>query len=485
MPDRISKALPVLGLGLGLSLFVVLAYLRPGYFTSPSYLGALILLECLVVSLWLYRRIFFPIVILTFLFAGTNLPLGGIWTSARWFFLAAGALVGSFIMLKEHRHHFGLFHVLAAFAALAGLVSAVVSKYPGFALLKAVSLVLLFLYASTGARLAVLGRENNFFNGLLLGSEVFVGVLAAFYLVGIEAMGNPNSLGAVMGVVAAPLLLWGSMLEEKPMVHLRRQVLFVVAMYLTFHSQSRSGLAAALLSCGLLCFALRRYKLLGHGIVVILILVTASAIFDPVAFSKTVSMLTERVVYKDKDPTLGLFESRQTPWQSAVDSIHKHFWLGSGFGTTDKGQDASRYLNQSYGHFSSNESLTTENGSSYLTIITWVGVLGVAPFLVLLLALVGNVLRTLWWMRKTGNPSHPAVPLAIIMVAGLIHAGFEDWLFAVGYYLCVFYWSLAFPLADLAPSVSFFGWAVRWRSAPVQRGRWLTPLPANDASLHQ
>jgi hypothetical protein len=28
---------------------------------------------------------------------------------------------------------------------------------------------------------------------------------------------------------------------------------------------------------------------------------------------------------------------------------------------------------------------------------------------------------------------------------------FEDWLFAPGYYLCVFFWSLAFVLVDVAP----------------------------------
>jgi hypothetical protein len=39
----------------------------------------------------------------------------------------------------------------------------------------------------------------------------------------------------------------------------------------------------------------------------------------------------------------------------------------------------------------------------------------------------------------------------MVMIAGLIHAGFEDWLFAVGYYLCVFFWSLAFVLIDVLP----------------------------------
>jgi hypothetical protein len=37
------------------------------------------------------------------------------------------------------------------------------------------------------------------------------------------------------------------------------------------------------------------------------------------------------------------------------------------------------------------------------------------------------------------------------MAAGLVHAGFEDWLFAVGYYLCVFFWTLAFMFVDVLP----------------------------------
>jgi hypothetical protein len=39
----------------------------------------------------------------------------------------------------------------------------------------------------------------------------------------------------------------------------------------------------------------------------------------------------------------------------------------------------------------------------------------------------------------------------MVIFAGLIHAAFEDWLFAPGYYLCVFFWSVAFVLIDFAP----------------------------------
>jgi hypothetical protein len=55
-------------------------------------------------------------------------------------------------------------------------------------------------------------------------------------------------------------------------------------------------------------------------------------------------------------------------------------------------------------------------------------------------------------LKRTKDPFSPAVPIALVMVAGLIHAGFEDWMFAVGYYLCVFFWSLAFVLIDVHPA---------------------------------
>ena len=124
--------------------------------------------------------------------------------------------------------------------------------------------------------------------------------------------------------------------------------------------------------------------------------------------------------------------------------------------------------------FSSHSNVTTENGSSYLSILSGVGILGVLPFSLLLLLLLGKVLRTFSWLVKTGNPCHPAVPLALVMVAGLLHAGFEDWLFASGNYLCVWFWSLAFIFADVAPS-SAPRVALAWRSSVAQRGLRVAP----------
>ena len=76
------------------------------------------------------------------------------------------------------------------------------------------------------------------------------------------------------------------------------------------------------------------------------------------------------------------------------------------------------------------------------------------PFYALALIVAGRTSQVLIWLKRTKDPFSPAVPIALVMVSGLIHAGFEDWLFAVGYYLCIFFWSLAFVLIDVLPAAS-------------------------------
>ncbi len=466
MTERIPRVAYLAAAGLGVLVLLLAALRRPGYFTTDVYLGGLVLLELLAAAIWMYRKVFFPLVLVAFLFAGVDLPVGAFWTQARWLFLILGAVVGSLQMLKERSHSYGLFHFAATFAVLASLISAAVSQYPSVALLKALSFGLLFLYAATGARLAVAGRESRFFTGLLTGFELFVGVNAAFYAVGIEAMGNPNSLGAAMGVAAAPILLWGALLDEPRWVHHRRWLLYGICMYLTFYSHSRAGMGAALISSGLLCIALRKYKMVASGAAIIVILIAAGAILRPEAMSRAASSFTTSVVFKNSGEG-GLLASRETPWKAALDSINNHFWFGTGLGTTE---NPAGPIGKA-GMFSSNTDTTTENGSSYLAILAGAGMIGAFPFLILLLLLVGRIGRTVSWMLSTGNPCHPAVPLAVVVLAGLIHAGFEDWLFAPGYYLCVFYWSLAFVFVDMAPSsVPSIVSAMRFRVVPQGLG---------------
>jgi len=94
----------------------------------------------------------------------------------------------------------------------------------------------------------------------------------------------------------------------------------------------------------------------------------------------------------------------------------------------------------------------------------------VLPFFLLVILLMGKIVRTRRWMLRTGNPYHPAVPLAMVLLAGIVHAGLENWLFAPGYYVCVFFWSMAFLFVDLVPSRAVAAPApvVGWPQKPIQ-----------------
>jgi len=450
MTERIPRSVFVAAGLLTVSALAYAAYSRPWYFTSQTYIAGLIFLEFLLAAIWMYRRVFFPVVLITFLLAGLNLPVGRGWTSARWLVLGAGALVGLLLMLKDHRRDFGFFHLVAFFAILTSVVSAAVSQYPNVALLKVLSLLLLFVYAATGARIAAVGRESRFFGGLLTGCEIFVCAAAAFYLLGVQAMGNPNSLGAAMALVA-PILLWGVLQGGNPLPYRRRVLLYAICIYLAFMSQARAGIAAALVASAVLCVAARKYKLLFEGTTVLVILVAAAALVRPHA----ITSLTSSVVYKNGPREI--LASRISPWQSAIDNIRDHPWFGMGLGTTTSGGEAE---DQQIG-VASTGSVTAEHGSSYLAILAGVGVVGAIPALTLLILLSTKIVRVLWALHKFGSVTHPAIVLALVMIAGIVHAAFEDWMFAPGNYLCVFFWSLAFVFNDLVvPSPR---WAVGWR----------------------
>jgi len=456
MFERIPKSVLVGVVLVAVFLALYAAYTRPWYFTDYTYLGGILFLEILAVAIWMYRRVFFGFVLLSFLLAGLNLPVGRGWAAARWPVLGVGAFVGVLMVLKHRGYHFGFFHLAAFFAVLAGLISASVSLNPDVARLKVLSLLLLFVYAATGARVAVPARETKFFHALLTGCEIFVGANAAFYALGIEAMGNPNSLGAVMGM-GAPILLWGALLGGN--AYRRRLLLYGICIFLAFVSHARAGIGAAFVSSAVLCLAMHRYKLMIQGTTLLIIALAAVSLFN----SGFIASLTSSVVYKNN--SYGILDSRVSPWQSAIDNIRDHPWFGMGLGTTA----ASGGPEQEQGTFVSSGVVTAENGSSYLSIVAGVGILGTIPFAALLLLLISKIVRTVLFVHKSGAIASPAFVLAGVMIAGILHAIFEDWMFAPGNYLCVFYWSLAFIFIDVAPQGRLLGQTVPWTSTPGHR----------------
>jgi len=431
------------------SLFALyLIYSHLDYFRDVSFLGGILLLEIMVGCLWKYNRRFFPLLMIIFLLASMNVPIQGAATAGRWIVLAAGAAVGLIAWIKNPRKRFTAFHLVALSCVGTAFVSATVSPFPQMAMLKALSLLLLFVYGCGGARLALLGREDRFFAGLLWGCEIAVYGTAVLYLgLGLSVWGNPNSLGAAMSIGTFPILLWGWLTSDTGVVRWRRAGALLLCTYLVFFSLARAGMVAVILVTLVFCFGLRQYKPLLKVAGLSFCLIAAIGMVSPTAVLQSSENLKDAVLYKGHKEE-GLLGSRRAPWDKSVATIKEHPLFGTGYGTSPTGEDTSF----NFGKFASSAATSREHGSSYMTIAEWVGLLGVLPF-VMLMGLTGlNVGRVCAWMRKTANPYHCSVPLAMVLLAGFVHAGFEDWLFAVGSYPCVYFWAFAFMLADFVPS---------------------------------
>ncbi len=437
-------------------LLLILVERRPGYFTNTTYLGAIVALQIVLVGLSHFEAVFFPLLMGTFLWAGSMLPYNGTGMSLRWLFLGAGALGGFIIWIKTRRaRHFGPFHLVAFFCVVSALVSAMVSEVPRTAVLKVLSLFLLFLYASGGARVAIAGRENKFLNLLVPACELLVYAAAACYFgLGFSVFGNPNSLGAIIGIVAVPIVLWGALAAETPGLKRRRFFALVLCGGLLYSANSRASILSAVAVVLVITVALRQQRLLLQFAFVSVFFLTLMAAVNPTHLDELVSSLTGRVIYKEAGTHSGVFGSRLSPWNDTISVVKRHPWFGSGFGTSELG-DLRPDSNESSVY--TIEGTNREHGDSYLALAEYMGLLGSLPFFVLLLMVVRVVLRACVWIRKTGNPYHPCIPFVLVAIAGLVHACFEDWMFAVGSYLCVFFWVSVFILMDLFPGVETQG----------------------------
>lgn len=451
MKDRVQLILFPLGMMALLLLFFIVER-RPGLFANVTILGAILALEIVLACLWRFKEVFFPVTMGCFVLAGTGLPFSAESFTLRWLFLAVGALAGFILWMGSNRQqHFGPFHLIALLCVLSALASASTSNVPVTALLKVGSLFLLFLYSSTGGRIALAGREKSFVRGLVLTCEILVFVVSISYFAGYNIFGNPNNLGAIVGVVATPILLWAALIAENRSERQRRYTALMLCGVLLYLTVCRAAIVADGALVVALTVALRRPRLLVRAAFVGALFLETMAVANPSHMSEFMNSLSGRLIYKaDARGTPGLLGSRETPWDNTISAVKQHPWFGTGFGTSDLGDNGLVGMRSS---IYTAEGSNREHGSSYLALAEYMGLLGILPFLLLLLLLVRAAARVYTWMRRTASPNHYAVPFAMVVVAGLVHATFEDWLLAVGSYLCVFFWVSAFLLVDLASEV--------------------------------
>ncbi len=438
------------GIALGSCLALYLAYSNLQYFSDITVLGGILAMEVIIAGLWNYGQRFFTLLMITFVWAGLHVPLQGAGTIGRWIVLAAGALVGCVVWIRAPHRPFQSIHLIAFFCVCAAIVSATVSSFTQTACLKALSLGLLFLYCAGGARMAILGREDRFVRGAVWGCEIAVYVTAVCYFgLGRSIWGNPNSLGAAMSIGVFPILLWAWLTSDRPVVKVRRLIALLVCAYLIRFSLARAGMASVILVSVLLCVCLHRYKLLVKMVALGLFVFAVIGMWAPETLSKELGDLKDDVLYKGHKEE-GVMGSRRTPWEKSIASIKEHPLFGTGYGTSPTGESPGLNI----GNVSTSAATEREHGSSYITIAEWVGLFGVLPFVALLAMTAANVWKVCVWMNRTADPSHYSVPFAMVVISGLCHATFEDWLFAVGSYLCVYFWVFAFLLADLVPATA-------------------------------
>jgi uncharacterized membrane protein YhaH (DUF805 family) len=436
------------------------AVLRPGLLTDTQLLAALIGLQGLLFCVWDYRHRMFPVLMIVFVLSGTAAPFRSIWIVGRWAVLGVSAAAGVATYARDRTQHFRPFHLVALFCVIGAVASGMVSSYPSLALAKSLSLFLLFLYGSTGVRAAIRGMERQFFSGLLTVVEVMVCFTVISYALGYQFWGNPNSLGAVVGVAMIPLLLWGLVTAEGASQRRRRGFILCLAFAMLFFSLARAAIFGSAAACVALLIASRNYRLLVRGIAVAGVIAVVILTVRPRLSDERAGSVASLLLYKGKQ-NAGILGSRQSPWAQTMEVIQTNPWFGSGFGTSITAQEENNEITHSYSSRASRE-----HGDSYLAITEWVGLAGVIPFAALVLLVAINAARVMAEVRRSHDLYRTGIPVALMMIAGLVHAGFEDWLFAVGYYLCVFFWTMAFLLVDFVPQ------AVRSRFPSIPRHKF-------------
>jgi O-antigen ligase len=304
---------------------------------------------------------------------------------------------------------------------------------------------MLFLYGATGARASFRYNPEKFIRTVLTGCEWIAFVSAFVYLVlKIPMFGNPNSLGAIMAFVE-PLLLWDALTNPSKDGRSRRIAALCFSGLLLYTSVARAAILGAAVATVVLCTILRRHRMLSKVALVSILLVSLAGVLEPARFSNFVDSVTGSFLYKNNEQS-GILGSRLSPWSKASETIQKHPFFGSGFGTRtwlSVGDVSQLQLSRSIHDF--------EYGSSYVSIVDYTGIVGAGMFGLLLFLLIQRIWQVCRFVWRSRDFSYQAIPFVMIVIVGVIHAGFEDWMFAAGSYICVFFWPCAFLLMDMVP----------------------------------
>jgi O-antigen ligase len=415
---------------------IYLSLSRP-YLFDQSYLAECLGLQAALLIALQYETYFWTSLVTVFFWSGSAFPMAGPMNLFRWVLLGIAAIIGlGYYGKRTNDIKFNRIHLLGLFTVVAAFASALVSTNPLLTSLKALSLAALFTYGSVGARILWARHPERFIARLLFLVEVLVYLTAICYSASFAAWGNPNSLGLITGVLCWPVSLWRFLIARSRSEYIRYLCILCICGILLLSSLSRASLLAASLSSLFLLVGARRYRTLLMGISVCTATLLIAFLLSPDQFRSSSDVLLYKQGERGK-----LMQSREKPWATSIASFREHPWLGLGFGAADNSAEW-RLGVATIGQ------QTRERGSSYLTILEGTGIVGALPFALLVLCLLREIWRVYSWLRRTGNLDHPSIVPAILILGSLVSAFFEDWLLAVGYYMCVIVWVPALLLCD-------------------------------------
>lgn len=463
MREGTKAGILVLIAAVGIGVLVLLR--APGFLTGDTGFRTILILSLAILSLTEYQKVMLPVVVVGFLWAGLDVPYQETAYAGRWAVLAMAALFGLIVWSRSpYKLDFGAVHLLAAFTVLNTLFSALGAVNRQLALLKCLSIFLLFLYLSIGGRVTFQGREVSLVHSAMKFFQSLVLLCAVLYIVDLPYWYNPNSLGAIMGMFAWPFVLWGYLIARSAQERRYSGFVVFVCATLLLLSRARAGMLAAGLSTLVILFSLRRIRLIGLAALGLLVFFLAFFLVAPENFHD----YAQTVIYKpnETDRELSVLSSRRTPWEKTIKTIQEHPWFGTGLGTPEKSVEGI-FTTGGY----------REHGNSYLTVAEGLGLLGIAPFALLLIVLLHRLQMACLWMRRSTNPAHCAVPLVWVMLAGLVHATFEDWLLSPGSYLCIGFWVITFWALDLTKRSAFSNVPAQpavqlWAQSPQAQPSW-------------
>jgi len=272
----------------------------------------------------------------------------------------------------------------------------------------------------------------------ILGIAMFAGVLGQGAIVQIGTdlnlyqglTGNPNMLGSLMNM-AIPCVLWQAYRFRESKKWLVFWVgLFALIVGILLLSVSRASILAAAITCGMVLTVIGIKR---NATFVAIGTIAAASAF--IAIPDVFQILEQRYIQKASiDAGSEILASRADVWDESYDQAVKGGLAGGGYGVTIGDTDfAGGFTAVGYGR---------EKGNSQLAIVEETGIVGLALYVIFLVALFKRAILS---VRRGRDPEMKVMGALVLgALAGQIaQSVFEAWWVAPGSPESAYFWALA------------------------------------------